>query len=519
MTPGELEPWWWLLLALLAVATLTSALRLWVQARRRPPTSPPTSPPISPAASPDASLDADLDADPDAAADARPTPEPEPPHTRRALRDPLTGLPSRLLLEDQLASASLRAETQQRRLALLCIDLDGFKAINDSHGHAAGDGLLREVASRLMTLGRSTDTLARMGADEFLMLVEGDPDSASAALVAERIRHNLQRPYRIHGHEVRLSCSIGIVLYPDHGSRARLIARADAARVAAKRAGGNMHCFFDAAMEHDAQDVIDLQRDLRGAIEARTGLELHYQPKVDGASGQVTGVEALLRWHHPERGMVSPAIFVPVAERFGLIGTLGQWVIEDACRQMRAWQDAGLSLHVALNLSVHQLRQSDLVERVQGALQRHGVDARQLTFEVTESAAMEDAQACLRLFERLAQVGVQLSIDDFGTGYSSLSHLRKLPASELKIDRSFVQDVDREKDAEAIVGAVIKLAHALGLSVVAEGVETQAQQRMLQDMGCDELQGFLFARPMPADRLQDWVRESGQAIARRSPTR
>ena len=512
MTPREFEPWWWLLLALLAVASLTSVLRLWVQSRRHA-----SDPPPAIDAPLDASVDVHVDAPPDAPDavhhEARLPPMP------RALRDPLTGLPSRLLLEDQIASAALRAETNQRRLALLSIDLDGFKAINDSHGHAAGDALLCEVASRLMKLGRSTDTLARLGADEFLLLMEGDPDSASAALVAERIRHNLQRPYRVHGQEVRLSCSIGIVLYPDHGSRARLIARADAARVAAKRAGGNMHCFFDAGMEHDAQDVIDLQRDLRGAIESCIGLELHYQPKFDAVGGQVSGVEALLRWHHPERGMVSPAVFVPVAERFGLIGVLGQWVIEDACRQVRAWQDDGLSLHVAINLSVHQLRQSDLVERVQGSLQRHGVAASQLTFEVTESAAMEDAQACLRLFERLAEVGVRLSIDDFGTGYSSLSYLRKLPASELKIDRSFVQDVDREKDAEAIVSAVIKLAHALGLSVVAEGVETQAQQRILQAMGCDELQGFLFARPMPAHTLQAWVRESGLAVGPRSPAR
>jgi len=433
---------------------------------------------------------------------------------RSAMSDPLTGLASRLMLEDMLASAALRAEARQRRLALLYIDLDGFKVINDSCGYRAGDGLLREVAVRLLTLARSTDTIARVGADEFLMLMDGDPDSAAATLVADRVRQALQRPYLLPGREVRLSCSIGIVLYPDHGSRARLIARADAAMLAAKRAGGNMHCFFDPDMEHDAQDVIDLQRDLRRAIETRTGLELHYQPKVDGRGGHVTGAEALLHWHHPERGMVSPGVFVPIAERFGLIGSLGQWVLDEACRQMRIWQDAGQAMHIAINLSVHQLRQSDLVERVRASLQRHGVPAEQLTFEITESAAMEDPQASLRLFERLAQVGVSLAIDDFGTGYSSLAYLSKLPASQLKIDRCFVQDVDRDVDARAIVCAVIKLSHALGLTVVAEGVETPAQLDILRRLGCDELQGFLFARPMPARHLQAWLPGHESAVQR-----
>lgn len=427
------------------------------------------------------------------------------PPPRSAMSDPLTGLASRLMLEDQLASAALRAEARQRRLALLYIDLDGFKAINDSCGYRAGDGLLREVAIRLLTIARSTDTIARVGADEFLMLMDGDPDSAAATLVADRVRQALQRPYQLPGREVRLSCSIGIVLYPDHGSRARLIARADAAMLAAKRAGGNMHCFFDPDMEHDAQDVIDLQRDLRRAIETRTGLELHYQPKVDGRTGHVTGAEALLRWHHPDRGMVSPGVFVPIAERFGLIGSLGQWVTDEACRQMHIWQDLGVNMRVAINLSVHQLRQSDLAERIQESLRRHAVVPDHLTFEITESAAMEDPQASLRLFERLAHVGVHLSIDDFGTGYSSLSYLSKLPASQLKIDRCFVQDVDRDVDARAIVCAVIKLSHALGLTVVAEGVETQAQLDILRRLGCDELQGFLFARPMPARHLQAWL--------------
>ena len=507
MTTDASAPWWWFLLALVAVAALTSALRLWVQARR---TSPDALGRAQPRMAPPALPESDGIPAP-ATSDAPASPP-------SSARDPLTGLASRLQLEDRLDAAALRAESAQRRLALLYIDMDGFRPINDSYGYAAGDALLRDVAQRLSGLGRSTDTLARLGGDQFLLLMDGDPDHASAALVADRIRQALQRPYLLQGREVHLSCSIGIVLHPDHGPRARLLARADAAMLAAKRAGGNIHCFFDQGMDHDAQDAIELQCDLRRAIETNTGLELHYQPKIDSRSGALSGVEALLRWHHPERGMVSPAVFVPVAERFGLIGALGQWVTDEACRQLRIWQDTGLRMHVAINLSVHQLRQSDLVERVQGSLARHDIPGAHVTFEVTESAAMEDPQASLRVFERLAQLGVSLSIDDFGTGYSSLSYLRKLPARQLKIDRSFVQDLESQDDAQAIVRAVIKLAHALGLKVVAEGVETEAQQDMLQRMGCDQLQGFLFARPMPARHLQLWV-TGEDALARRAAFR
>ncbi|MBI5924681.1 MAG: bifunctional diguanylate cyclase/phosphodiesterase [Aquabacterium sp.] len=477
--PSSLQ-WWWMLAALVGVGVLMSILRAWLAARQRA-----------------AHAEQGLHRAPP------PVASPEKPATQ--VQDPLTGLATRLWLEDQLAAAVMRAEARQRRLALLYVDMDGFKPVNDSFGYASGDALLREVGHRLASMGRGTDTIARMGSDEFIMLLDGDPDSASAALVADRVRHKLQIPYVVAGREVRLSCSIGIVMYPEHGPRAKLIARADAAMLAAKHAGGNMHCFFDASMDHDSENTIDLQRDLRRAIETRTGLELHYQPKIDGRTGDITGAEALLRWHHPERGMVSPAVFIPIAERFGLIGALGQWVTDEACRQVHVWLDQGLRMHVAINLSVHQLRQSDLVDKIQEALTRHKVPAELITFEVTESAAMEDAKASMRIFERLSSIGVHLSIDDFGTGYSSLSHLRKLPATQLKIDRSFVQDVDQEEDAKAIVRAVIKLAHALGLTVVAEGVETQAQQGILRHLGCDEMQGYLFAKPMPAAHLNRWV--------------
>jgi EAL domain-containing protein (putative c-di-GMP-specific phosphodiesterase class I) len=252
-----------------------------------------------------------------------------------------------------------------------------------------------------------------------------------------------------------------------------------------------------------------MQGELRLAIE-RNELALHYQPKVDARTGRVTGAEALVRWHHPDKGMVSPAEFIPLAERFGLIGALGQWVIDDACRQMRAWLDGGTSIAVAVNLSVHQLRRDDLVPRVRHALEQHRIDPKLLTFEITESAAMEDTHNTMQVFSVLAQLGVSLSIDDFGTGYSSLAYLRKLPATQIKIDRSFVSDLGQGEDALAVVNAVVSLAHALGLEVVAEGVETEQQRDILVRLQCEQLQGFLFAKPMPAAEFLQWVRHQYQ---------
>lgn len=424
---------------------------------------------------------------------------------RVAQVDGLTGLANRLVLEDHLATAVRRAEERHRRLALLYIDLDGFKPINDSFGHHFGDNLLCAVGERLQEVGRKGDTVARIGGDEFVVLVNGNPDASSAALVAQRVKDAVHRPFVIDGREVHLSCSVGVVLYPDHGPKAKLIARADAAMTAAKHAGGNVHCFYEEHMEQDVQRAVELQRDLRRALDTGAGLSLHYQPKIDGKTGQVTGAEALLRWKHPERGDISPVEFIPIAERFGLIARLGEWVIDESCRQINAWMRIGLRMRLAINLSVHQLRQADLAERIQAALQKHGVPPELITFEVTESAAMEDVQASMRVFEKLSSIQVRLSIDDFGTGYSSLSYLRKLPARQIKIDRSFVQDLEKEEDARSVVKAVIKLSHALGLEVVAEGVETQAQQDILRELGCDQLQGFLYAKPMAPQVLQMWA--------------
>jgi diguanylate cyclase (GGDEF)-like protein len=423
-----------------------------------------------------------------------------------AYQDPLTLLPNRLVFEQRLAAAVARADREGSRLALLFIDLDGFKPINDSFGHSSGDTVLHAVGERLRGIARQGDTMARVGGDEFLMLLENAPDEGSAALVASRVLSTLGQPYPLGDKEVTVSCSIGIVFYPDGGARSKLIAHADAAMYSAKRAGGSTYCFFEPRMEADAREQVELLRDLRQALD-QGELELYYQPKIDANSGQITAAEALLRWHHPVRGLVLPSLFIPVAERFGLIGALGNWVIEDACRQVRDWREAGLAMRVAINLSAHQMRQDDLVERLQGALRRHRIDPSLLTCEITESVAMEDTRGTQNAFQRLGRAGIHLSIDDFGTGYSSLSYLRQLPAEELKIDRSFIMDLESNDDARAIVDAVVRLAHALGLKVVAEGVDTTRQCEILLGLGCDELQGFLFARPMSAQALLEWAIE------------
>ena len=431
---------------------------------------------------------------------------------RRALVDSLTGLPNRLLFEDRLARAIARTEraeagtagNQQRKLAVLSIALDGLRRINDSCGHAAGDRVLKEAASRLRGTARRGSTVARIGADSFLLLMEEVPSAADCLTLARRLIAVLERPSDVLGRPLELSGSVGIAIYPGHGQRDELVANADAAMHAARRTGAGTCALFDSNMGGAALEQLNLLIDLRRAIELDQ-MTLHYQPKIDGRRGQIRGVEALLRWHHPQRGMISPAVFIPLAERHGLINDLGNWVIDEACRQMQAWADVGIRMRVAINVSVHQLQGDDLVARIVQALDRHQVEASQLLCEITESAAMADVQATHRAFEGLERVSVYLSIDDFGTGYSSLSYLRQLPARQLKIDRGFVNDLEHSNDARAIVDAVIRLAHALGLRVVAEGVETPEQRDILLELECDELQGFLFAKPMPADALLAWV--------------
>ncbi|GAP35032.1 EAL domain-containing protein [Piscinibacter sakaiensis] len=422
-------------------------------------------------------------------------------------RDPLTRLANRAAFELRLDEVSRLADVAQTRLALLYIDIDGFKPINDSYGHPVGDSILRAVAARLGSVAGPGDLPVRLSADEFLLLVVDNPSRGDVAQRAAALLELLNQPFQIESRDTRevvLTASMGVAMYPDDGGAAKLLANADAAMNAAKGAGGSTYCFYEPRMSTGAREQVDLLNDLRRALANRE-LELYYQPKVHAPSGEITGAEALMRWHHPTRGMISPAVFIPIAERFGLINPLGNWVIDEACRQARAWRDEGLRMRVAVNLSVYQLRQADLAERIGEALQRYNINPKLLTCEITESVAMEDAVETMKVFDRLAQVGVHISIDDFGTGYSSLSYLRKLPAEELKIDRSFVQDLGINEDAERVVDAVIKLAQALQLKVVAEGVETEQQYAILRALGCDELQGYLFAKPMSARTLSLWA--------------
>ncbi len=428
---------------------------------------------------------------------------------QRAFLDPLTGLPNRLLFEDRLAHALSRNERDSLReassLAVLFVDLDGFKPVNDSLGHAAGDQVLIELSARMIAAARDSDTIARVGGDEFVLLLENLRDPSDASVLADRLVKATAQPFEYEGRSVQVTASIGIALYPEHGQRHDLMTNADAAMYAAKRTGGNTYAVFESHMTNGASQQFNLQSDLRHAVTTGTQLSLHYQPKLDGRRSLIRGVEALLRWMHPEHGMISPAVFIPIAERFGLINQLGNWVIEETCRQMRAWDDEGLRLRVAINLSVHQLRQDDLVDRIKGALDHYGIEPERLLCEITESVAMKDIAVTQHTFDALRRVGVFLSIDDFGTGYSSLSYLRQLPAEQLKIDRSFVKDIEDSSDARAVVDAVIKLAHALDLEVVAEGVETAGQRDILLSLNCDELQGFLFARPMTSVQLSEWA--------------
>ena len=417
--------------------------------------------------------------------------------------DPLTGLPTRELFEGTLGQAVKRADATSCSFALLAINFDGLKFVNQSLDHRAGDAVLREAAKRLRTLGRP-HMAARLAGDEFLLLLTDDPSREDASALATRVIAELGRPYTVGERETTLTASVGITLYPQHGAMSALISHAQAAMLSAKASGGACHAFFEQKMVKNARDERDLLRDLRLAIE-RSEMELYYQPKIHAASGEITGAEALLRWHHPTRGLVSPVVFIPLAERYGLINGIGRWVIDESFRHARIWYDEGLRMRVAINLSVHQLRQPDLPAQLRSALARHRVNADLITCEITESSAMDDPEAMFRVLRDLRETGVQISIDDFGTGHSSLSYLRRLPAQELKIDRSFVMDLEVSEDARKVALAVINLAKALDLKVVAEGVETEAQDRILREFGCDQLQGFLFAKPMPAKAFAAWA--------------
>ncbi len=426
-------------------------------------------------------------------------------------RDALTSLPNRAGFEQQLRGVLDAPRESGLQLCVLRLNVDGFHAFAATYGHSVCDQLIQSLSLRLQGLIRESDLLGRSDTDEFMLACHGLSDEHIMAVLAQRMQDAVHMPCLIQDQEIIVSCSIGIARYPDSTSTEQLVSHSNDAMLTARRAGGGVYCFYERGMDRVGAAQVEMQRDLRYAVK-RNELELYFQPKLYADSGELAGVEALLRWHHPKRGMVSPVEFIPVAERFGLIGELGMWVLDEACRYLRLWHEAGLDIPVAVNVSVHQLRQPDLEQRVREALKRHRVPARMLIMEITESVAMEDIEASMRVFDMLDHIGVRLSIDDFGTGYSSLSYLRRLPARQLKIDRSFVRDLDSSLDAQAIVEAVVRLAHALGLKVVAEGVETQGQADILAQLHCDELQGFLFARPMAEHVLQAWLRQRGAPV-------
>jgi len=423
--------------------------------------------------------------------------------TYLALHDTLTKLPNRVLLHDRLQQAIQQAGRDRRRFALLFMDLDSFKPVNDAFGHHVGDLLLVAFAQRIRDNIRVQDTAARVGGDEFVLLA-GIGDHADAAGIAEKLVRAVEEPFEVAGQELRVSTSIGIAIYPDDGGHQDdLLSNADAAMYHAKGLGRNRYCFFEASMNVNVQAQMQLVQDLRLAL-ARDELILHYQPKFDAASGEVTGAETLVRWMHPTRGLIAPGQFVPVAEKTGLIVQIGDWVLDEACRQLSEWHRLGRTdWSIAVNLSALQFRHAGLFETVRNTLARHALDPGCLTLEITESTAMSDVETGLEILMQLRKMGVRISIDDFGTGYSSLLYLKRLPAAELKIDRGFVRDLTHDTEDAAIVSAIVALGQTLNLEIVAEGVETAEQQAFLAGLGCDALQGFLLGKPMKAEDFLD----------------
>jgi diguanylate cyclase (GGDEF)-like protein len=429
-----------------------------------------------------------------------------------ATHDALTGLPNRVLLDDRLDQCVVHAEGDKQRFAVLVLDLDRFKIINDSLGHRAGDELLNQVALRLQAIVTKADTVARIGGDEFVLVLGSAAERTDAETIARRVIDSLKAPVRIAGVDLHISCSVGIAFYPADGtSSENLIAHADAAMYCAKQRGRNNLQFFEPGMDIATRERVKLESDLHAAVAQRQ-FELHYQPKVDTATDSFHSVEALIRWRHPERGMIMPDDFIPLAEDCGLINAIGEWVLREACRQCKAWQQEGLPpMRVAVNVSASQFRQGNLLALIQEAVGDANLDPRCLELELTESAVMTNPEESASILEKLSAMGVLVSVDDFGTGYSSMSYLRRFPIDKLKIDRGFVKDLMTRADDASIVQAIISLAHSLRLKVVAEGVETPEQLDSLKSMGCDQYQGFHFSPPLSAAGIGALMRRLHQA--------
>ncbi len=415
-----------------------------------------------------------------------------------ATHDALTGLPNRVLLDDRLAQTIVHAERDQHQFALLVLDLDRFKLVNDSLGHRAGDELLNQVARRLCHIVGRADTVARVGGDEFVLVLDAPVTRIDAEEIARSAIDALKAPVKIAGVDLHVSTSVGIAFYPSDGTEAEnLLAHADAAMYCAKQRGRNNLQCFEPGMDVSTRERVKLESDLHGALDERQ-FELHYQPKVETATDCFSSAEALIRWRHPERGVVMPEHFIPLAEECGLINAIGEWVLREVCRQIKAWQQEGLPpLRVAVNVSASQFRQGNLLAVIRQAVEEARIDPRCLELELTESAVMINPEESAAILRELSEMGVLVSVDDFGTGYSSMSYLRRFPIDNLKIDRGFVKDLMTRADDASIVQAIISLAHSLRLKVIAEGVETSEQLDSLKSMGCDQYQGFHFSPPLP----------------------
>ncbi len=427
-----------------------------------------------------------------------------------AYYDALTGLPNRILLKDRVRKALAAARRLDQKVAFLFLDLDRFKDVNDSLGHSVGDLLLQGMAERLKTWGREQDTIARLGGDEFLIMVTQVRDLMDVAAAAERLMDVMTAAFVIEGKPLNVSCSIGVSIFPEHGTDCEtLIKNADAAMYGAKESGRNNFRFFSEEMNAQSVERLTLERSLRSAL-AQEQLFLMYQPQLDIGTGKITGVEALLRWQHPELGLVPPDRFIRIAENSGLIAPIGEWVLRTACSQARKWQDEGLpAVSVAVNVSAVQFRQQGFCELLKKVLHETGLAAQYLQLELTESLLLADTDVTISVLRELKSMGVTLAIDDFGTGYSSFNYIRQFRVSKIKIDRSFISDVATNPDDAAITAAIISMAKSLGLKVIAEGVEDEAQMSFLRAHHCDEIQGYYFSRPLERDAIAAKLRDTG----------
>jgi diguanylate cyclase (GGDEF)-like protein len=425
-----------------------------------------------------------------------------------ASHDSLTGLSNRLLLDDRITQAIAQANRQAHEFAVAVLDLDRFKLINDSLGHRAGDELLCEVAARLKGAIRAVDSIARLGGDEFVIVFDGPMTRTETLEMGKRLLKVMEPSMRLLGIDVHVSPSIGIAFYPPDGATVdALLAHADAAMYHAKERGrNNVQCYTE-SMGTVTQERVKLESDLHEALRAGQ-FELHYQPKVDTATGRINSAEALIRWRHPQRGLLLPDEFVPVADECGLLDAIGEWVLCEACRQGSIWQQRGpRALRVAVNLAPSQFRLGDLAGQIRRALDASGLDPALLEIELTETAVMSDAEESVHILEAISRMGVLVSVDDFGTGYSSMSYLRRFPIDKLKIDRCFVEQMTARPEDASIVGAIISLAHSLRLKVIAEGVETPEQLKLLAELGCDQYQGFYFSPALLPAKFEELVRE------------